>query len=63
MTLTVSTFPLLERQPVPVDVAMTVEAVFVKPDHGVQLPLAGTAKPNPTNVVPPWPKPPLTAMQ
>jgi hypothetical protein len=48
MTLTVSTLPLLERHPVPVEVNMTVEAVFVKPDHGVQLPFAGTAKPNPT---------------
>jgi hypothetical protein len=55
MTLTVSALPSLERHPVPVVVKMTVEAVFVKPDHGVQLPSDGTANPNPTKVVPPWP--------
>jgi hypothetical protein len=42
--LSVSTFPLLERQAVPVDMAMTVEAVFVKPDHGTHLFFVGSVK-------------------
>jgi hypothetical protein len=42
---------------------MTVVAVFVKPLHGVHLPSNGTAKPGPMKVVPPWPNPPLVAMQ
>ncbi|HEY5022850.1 MAG TPA: hypothetical protein VII30_10245, partial [Gemmatimonadaceae bacterium] len=45
--------PLVERHPVPVVVKMTLEAVFVKPDHGVQSPGAGTAKSRPMKLVPP----------
>ena len=61
--LTVSTLPSLDRHPVPVEVKMTEPAVFVKPDHGTQLPSAGKENPFPMNVVPPLPKPPSTAMQ
>jgi hypothetical protein len=50
-TLTVSALPSLERQPVPVVVKMTLEAVLVKPDHAEHLPCPGTAKPDPMNVV------------
>ena len=62
-TLAVSVLPVLERHAEPLVVKMTVEAVFVKPDHGAQLFAAGTAKPGPTKVVPPLPKPPDVAMQ
>ena len=58
-----STLPSLERHPVPVDIAMTVEAVFVNPDHGRQAPAAGSAKPFPMKLEPPLPKPPFVAMQ
>jgi hypothetical protein len=61
--LTVNTLPSLERHPVPVVVKMTVEAVFVKPDHGLHLPSSGRAKFIPMKLVPPLPKPPPTAMQ
>jgi hypothetical protein len=42
---------------------MTDEAVFVMPDHGAHKPAAGTTKPFPTKLVPPFPKPPFTLMQ
>jgi len=61
--LTVNTLPLLDRQPVPVDVATTLVAVFVNPDQGLQAPAAGTANPRPIKLVPPLPKPPLDAIQ
>ena len=63
-TLAVSVLPVLERHAEPLVVKMTVEAVFVKPDHGAQLFAAGTLKLGPTKVVPPeGPKPPAVAMQ
>ena len=57
-TLTVSVLPVLERHAAPLVFKMTVEAVFVKPDHGVHLFTAGTVKLGATKVVPPLPKPP-----
>ena len=42
---------------------MTVEAVFVYPDHCEHEFCAGTVKAGPTKVVPPVPKPPATEMQ
>jgi hypothetical protein len=62
-TLIDSALPSLESRPTPFDVKMTVDSALVKPDNGVQLPSAGTAKPNPMKVVPPLPNPPSTAMQ
>jgi hypothetical protein len=62
-TVTVSTLPSLERHPAPVEFAMTVEAVFVKPAQGLQSPAAGNVKPFPMKLVPPLPKPPFTLMQ
>ncbi len=62
-TLTVSVLPVVERHAAPLVVKMTVEAVFVKPDHGVHLFTAGTVKLGATKVVPPPPKPPPVAMQ
>src|SRR5215467_2983597 len=62
-TLSVSVLPVLERHAAPLVFKMTVEAVFVKPDHVVQLFIAGTAKAGATKVVPPLPKPPAVAMQ
>ena len=62
-TLTVSVLPVVERHAAPLVVKMTVEAVFVKPDHGAHLFSAGTVKPGATKVVPPLPKPPAVAMQ
>jgi len=40
-------FAIAGKAPVPVAMAMTLEAVFVKPDHGLQLAGVGTAKPLP----------------
>jgi hypothetical protein len=54
---------VLERHAAPLEFKMTVEAVFVKPDHGVHLFSAGTVKTGATKVVPPPPKPPPVAMQ
>jgi hypothetical protein len=62
-TLTVSVLPVLERHAAPLVFKMTVEAVFVKPDHDVQSFFAGTVKPGATKLVPPLPKPPPVAMQ
>jgi hypothetical protein len=61
--LSVIVLPLVERHAAPVVVKMTVDAVFVKPDHVVHLFTAGTVKLGATKVVPPVPKPPAVAMQ
>jgi len=58
-----NTLPSLERQPVPDEKATTLEAVFKKPDQGKHPPALGGAKPLPTKVVPPLPKPLFTEMQ
>src|SRR3954451_11574464 len=58
-----NTLPSVERQPVPDEKATTLEAVFKKPDQGRHPPALGSANDLPTKVVPPWPKPWLTAMQ
>jgi hypothetical protein len=62
-TLTVIVLPVLETQAAPLVFKMTVEAVFVQPDHAVHLFFAGTVKVGATKVVPPLPKPPAVAMQ
>jgi hypothetical protein len=62
-TLTVSVSPVVERHAAPFVVKMTVEAVFVNPDHCVHLFSAGRVKLGATKVVPPVPKPPAVAMQ
>jgi hypothetical protein len=62
-TLTVIVLPLPETHAAPLVFRMTVEAVFVQPDHAVHLFLAGTVKMGATKVVPPFPKPPAVAMQ
>jgi hypothetical protein len=58
-----SALPSLERHAVPVEMAMTLLAVFVKPDHGTQTPPAGRTKPFPIKLEPPLPKPPFVAIQ
>src|SRR5580698_4477168 len=62
-TLTVSVLPLVERHAEPLVFKMTVEAVFVQPDHAAHLFFAGTVKVGATKVVPPLPKPPAVEMQ
>ena len=52
-----STLPSPERHAVPVEMATTLEAVFAKPDHGLQSPAVGNEKPLPMKLVPPLPKP------
>jgi hypothetical protein len=48
---------------VPLVIKMTELAVFVYPVQGLQELTLGIVKFRPTKVVPPVPKPPLTAMQ
>jgi hypothetical protein len=62
-TLTVIVLPVLETHAAPLVFKMTVEAVFVQPDHAAHLFFAGTVKVGATKVVPPWPKPPAVVMQ
>jgi hypothetical protein len=62
-TLTVIVLPLVETHAEPLVFRMTVEAVFVQPDHAAHLFFAGTVKVGATKVVPPLPKPPAVEMQ
>src|SRR5262245_35877734 len=58
-----SALPSLERHAVPVEMAITLLAVLVKPAHGAHTPAAGRAKFLPMKLEPPLPKPPFVAMQ
>ena len=62
-TLTVIVLPVLETHTSHHVFRMTVEAVFVQPDHAAHFGYAGTVKVGATKVVPPWPKPPAVVMQ
>src|ERR1041385_4509494 len=59
----VSSLPSSDKQAAPVEVPTTVAAVRMMPDHGLQVPVVGEINSLPTKVVPPDPKPPLTATQ